>query len=144
MVGQTKRLIYGKIYSQRFTTAWTVRRSNPDGGEFSALVLVGRGAHPASYAVGTGSFLGVKRASGHGMGRGAHPASYAVGTGSFPGVKRGSRHGINRPPRSSAEVKYRTHSSICKTTYTDACKTYYTISVYTTVFLKMNPRVRNM
>jgi len=28
--------------------------------------------------------------------------------------------------------------------YTDACNTFYTIPVYTTVFLKMNPRVRNM
>jgi len=25
-----------------------------------------------------------------------------------------------------------------------ACKTYYTIHVYTAVFLKMNPRFRNM
>jgi len=117
MVGQTKRLIYGKIYSQRITTGCTVRRSNPDGGEVSALVLAGPGAQPASYAVGTGSFLGVKRGTGH---------------------------GINRPSRSSAEVKYRTHSSTYKTGYTDACKTYCTMTVYTTVFLKMNPRVRNM
>jgi len=28
--------------------------------------------------------------------------------------------------------------------YTDACKTYQTINTYTTVFLKMNPRVRTM
>ena len=39
---------------------------------------------------------------------------------------------------------YRTHSSIYKTAYTDACKTDYTIPVYTTVFLKMNTRNRNM
>jgi len=65
MVGQTKRLIYGKIYSQRFTTSWTVRRSNPDGGEVSALVLAGPGVHPASYTVGTGT----KRGSGHGFNR---------------------------------------------------------------------------
>jgi hypothetical protein len=31
-----------------------------------------------------------------------------------------------------------------KTADTDACKTYYTIPVYTTVFLKMNARFRNM
>jgi len=31
-----------------------------------------------------------------------------------------------------------------KIAYTDACKTLYTTPVYTTVFLKMNPRVRNM
>ena len=37
-----------------------------------------------------------------------------------------------------------THSSTYWTAYTDACKTHYTISVYTTVFLKMNPRLRNM
>jgi len=30
------------------------------------------------------------------------------------------------------------------TAYTDARKTHYTIPVYTTVFLKMNPRFRNM
>jgi hypothetical protein len=55
---------------------------------------------------------------------GAHPASYSVGIGSFPEVKRGSGHGINHPPRSSAEVKCRTHSSTYKTAYIDACKTY--------------------
>jgi hypothetical protein len=96
LVGQTKSLIYGKIYSQRFTTGWKVQRSNPNGGEVSALVV----ARP-----------------------GAHPASYSVGIGSFPEVKRGSGHGINNPPRSSAEVKCRTHSSTYKTAYTDACKT---------------------
>jgi len=31
-----------------------------------------------------------------------------------------------------------------KTACTDVCKTYRTIPVYTTVFLKMNPRVRNI
>jgi hypothetical protein len=40
----------------------------------------------------------------------------------IPGGKRGPGHGNNRPPRSSAEVKYRTLSSIYKTAYTDACK----------------------
>jgi hypothetical protein len=27
---------------------------------------------------------------------------------------------------------------------TDACMTHYTTTVYTAIFLKMNPRVRNM
>ena len=36
----------------------------------------------------------------------AHPASYAMGTGSFPGVKRPGR-GVDHPPPSSAEVKER-------------------------------------
>jgi len=35
--------------------------------------------------------------------------------------------------------EYRTHSSTYQTPYTDECKTYNTITVYTTVFLKMNP-----
>jgi hypothetical protein len=39
-------------------------------------------------------------------GRGAHPASYTMGTGSFPGVKRPG-HGIDHPPSSRAEVKER-------------------------------------
>ena len=39
---------------------------------------------------------------------------------------------------------YRTHASTYNTAYTDAYKTHYTTPVYTTVFLKMNPRVRNM
>jgi len=38
----------------------------------------------------------------------------------------------------------RTHCSTFKTAYTDACKTHYTIPAYTTVFLQMNPRVRNL
>jgi len=36
----------------------------------------------------------------------AHPASYAMATGSFPGVKRLVR-GLDHPPPSSAEVKER-------------------------------------
>ena len=36
----------------------------------------------------------------------AHPASCALGTGSFPGVKRPGR-GFDHPPPSSAEVKDR-------------------------------------
>ena len=31
-----------------------------------------------------------------------------------------------------------------QTAYTDAYRTHLTITVYTNVFLKMNPRVRNM
>ena len=34
----------------------------------------------------------------------AHPSSYAMGTGSFPGVKRPGR-GVDHPPPSCAEVK---------------------------------------
>jgi len=34
---------------------------NPGAGRFSAPVQTGPGAHPVSYTVGTGSFLGVKR-----------------------------------------------------------------------------------
>jgi hypothetical protein len=37
-------------------------------------------------------------------GRGAHPASCTLGTGSFPGVKRPGR-GVDHPPPSSAEVR---------------------------------------
>jgi len=37
---------------------------------------------------------------------GAHPASYAMGTGSFPWVKRPGG-GVNHPPTSGAEVKER-------------------------------------
>jgi hypothetical protein len=51
----------------------------PVGATFSAPVQTGRGAHPASYTMGTGSFLGVKR----------------------PG------RGVDHPPSSSAEVKER-------------------------------------
>jgi hypothetical protein len=39
-------------------------------------------------------------------GPGAHPAYYAMGTGSFPGVKRPGR-GVDYPPPSGAEVKER-------------------------------------
>ena len=37
-------------------------------------------------------------------GTGAHPSTYAVGTGSFPEVKQ-PEHGADHPPRSSAEVR---------------------------------------
>jgi hypothetical protein len=39
-------------------------------------------------------------------GPGTHPASYAMGTGSFPGAKRQGR-GVRHPPLSSAEAKER-------------------------------------
>jgi len=37
-----------------------------------------------------------------------------------------------------------THYCTYKTAYTDAYKTKYAMPAYTTVILKMNPRVRNM
>jgi hypothetical protein len=40
------------------------------------------------------------------IGRGAHPASCTMGTGSFPGVKRSER-GVDHPTPSQAEVKER-------------------------------------
>ena len=47
---------------ERLATGWTVRGSNLGGGaRFSAPVQTGPGAHPASYTMGTGSFVGVKR-----------------------------------------------------------------------------------
>ena len=47
-------------------TVRTVRGSNPSGGgaRFSAPVQTGRGAHPASCTMGTGSFLGGKERPG--------------------------------------------------------------------------------
>jgi len=35
-------------------------------------------------------------------------------------------------------------SSTYWTVYTDACETYHTITVHTAIFLKMNPRFRNV
>ena len=64
---------------QRFATGSTVRGSNPGGGEPSAFVQTGPGAHTAACAIGTRS---------------------------FPGVKRPGR-GVDHPPPSSAEVKER-------------------------------------
>ena len=55
------------------------------GARFSATVQTGPGVHPASYTMGIGSFLGVKR----------------------PG------HGIYHPPPSSAEVEGRVQLYIC-------------------------------
>jgi len=39
--------------------------------------------------------------------------------------------------------QYQTHSSTYKIAYIDVCKTHHTITVYTNVFLKQSPRVRN-
>jgi len=39
---------------------------------------------------------------------------------------------------------YPTHSSSYQTAYSDARKMYHTMTVYTTIFLKMNPWVWNM
>jgi hypothetical protein len=64
-------------------TGWTVRGLNPSGGEFSAPVQTGPGAHPASNIMGTGSFPG--------------------GGG---GVNQPGR-GVYQPPPYSAEVKER-------------------------------------
>jgi hypothetical protein len=55
---------------QRLATGWTVRERIPIGARFSAPVLIGSEAHPASYTVGTGSFPGLKQ-----LGRGVdHPS----------------------------------------------------------------------
>jgi len=43
-------------------------------------------------------------------GLGSHPASYAICTGAFPGVKRRG-HGVEHPPTYRAEVKER--AEIC-------------------------------
>jgi hypothetical protein len=45
-------------------------------------------------------------------GRGAHPASYAVGTASFPEVQRPER-GVDHPPLSSAEVEGGVELTLC-------------------------------
>jgi hypothetical protein len=51
------------------TTGWTVRRSNPGGGEIFRTRPDRPWVHPASYTMGTGPYSGVKR-----PGRGAdHP-----------------------------------------------------------------------
>ena len=63
----------------RLATGWTVRGSNPVGGEIFRTVQTGPETHPASCTMGTGSLLGVKR----------------------PG------RGVDHPPPSSAEVKDR-------------------------------------
>jgi len=76
---------------QQLTTGWTVPGLNLVGARFSALIQTGPGMHPASYTIGTGSFLGGKRPGlginypPHLTGPKAHPASYTMGTRSFPG-----------------------------------------------------------
>ena len=56
--------------------------------------------------LGIESRLGVRFSTPVQTGPGAHPASYTMGTGSFLGIKR-PRSGVNHPPPSSAEVKKR-------------------------------------
>jgi len=48
----------------RLPTGWTVRRSNPVGARFSTPVQTGPETHPASCAMGTGSFPGGKMMPG--------------------------------------------------------------------------------
>jgi hypothetical protein len=43
--------------------------------------------------------------------------------------------------KKSVFYQYQTHSSTYKTAYTDTSRTHYTVLLYTTVFLKKNPRV---
>ena len=45
---------------QRLATGWTVRGSNPGGGEIFPTCPEGPWVHPASCTMGTGSFPGVK------------------------------------------------------------------------------------
>ena len=58
------------------------------------------------YSPGIESRCGVSFSESVQTDRGAHPASYTMGTGSFPGVKLPMR-GVNHPPSSTAEVKER-------------------------------------
>ena len=71
MTGETQFILYSfqnyqtKPFSYEYDVelpkGWTVRGSNPGGGaRFSAPVQTGPEAHPASCAMGTGSFPGVK------------------------------------------------------------------------------------
>ena len=53
-------------------------------------------------------------------GPGAQPASYAMGTGSFPGVKRPGRD-VNHPPSPSAEVKEKVEIYLCSPCAFMAC-----------------------
>ena len=52
---------------------------------------------------GIESQLGARFSTPFQTGPGAHPASYAMGTDSFPGVKR-LDCGVDYPPASSAEI----------------------------------------
>ena len=67
----------GRDVSVGIATRYGLVRSGdrfPVGSTSSAPVQTGPGSHPATYAVGTGSFLGVKR-----PGRGVdHPPSYTA------------------------------------------------------------------
>jgi hypothetical protein len=45
---------------QRLSMGWTVRGSNPSGGEIFRTHSDQSWAHPASYTMGTGSFMEVK------------------------------------------------------------------------------------
>jgi hypothetical protein len=47
--------------AMQLATGWTVLESNPGGGEIFFIRQTGPGVHPASYTIGTGSLLGVKR-----------------------------------------------------------------------------------
>jgi hypothetical protein len=55
---------------------------------------------------GDQTLAGVRLSARVQTGPGAHPPSYKMGTGSFLGVKRPGR-GVDHPPPSSAEVKKR-------------------------------------
>ena len=61
----------GRYSSVGIATGWTVRDRIPVGARFSPPVQTGPGAHPASCAMGTGSFPGVK--SGRGVTLTPHP-----------------------------------------------------------------------
>ena len=56
------QMVVGRVAQsvQRLPTDWTVRGSNPGEARFSAPVQTSPEAHPASYTMGTGSFLGVR------------------------------------------------------------------------------------
>jgi hypothetical protein len=58
-------------HNEQLTKGWTIRGSNLVGSRIFAHIQTGPGTHPASSAIGTGSFLRVKR-----LGCGAdHPPS---------------------------------------------------------------------
>ena len=68
--------------------------------------LVGMATRYRLDGPGIGSQWGARFSAPVHTGRGAHPFSWSVGTGSFPGVKRPGR-GVDHPSLSSAEVKRR-------------------------------------
>jgi len=51
----------GRDSSVGIATCYRLRSEDRIGARFSAPVQTGSGAHPASYTMGTGAFLGVKR-----------------------------------------------------------------------------------